>query len=124
MAPQETHADASEPRQEAASRCRPADHSLSETALADDVQTLATLGNETRYEALRIIAEADDGVCVCQLEPTLGVTQGAVSQALSRLFAAGLVTRRIEGRWRYYSATDRAERILETLDHARDATDD
>ena len=94
-------------------------HSLSESAVAADVDVLATLGHDTRYEALRIIAEADDDVCVCEIEPGLGVSQGAVSQALSRLFSAGLVERRKEGRWRYYSATPRAERLLEVLDHTR-----
>ncbi|WP_256295959.1 ArsR/SmtB family transcription factor [Haloarchaeobius salinus] len=94
-------------------------HSLPESAVATDVELLATLGNDTRYEALRVIAEADDDVCVCEIEPALGVSQGAVSQALSRLFSAGLVERRKEGRWRYYSPTPRAERLLAALDETR-----
>lgn len=93
---------------------------LSTEAIADDVQTLATLGNDTRYEALRLIAAADDdGVCVCDLEPALGVSQGAVSQALSKLFTADLVDRRKDGRWRYYTVTARAERLLDVLDETR-----
>lgn len=99
--------------------CCSISHSVTESELADDVQLLATLGNDTRYGALRLIAAADDGVCGCDLEPTLGVSQGAVSQALSRLFSAGLVDRRKEGRWRYYSATPRAKRLLDTLDEIR-----
>jgi ArsR family transcriptional regulator len=91
--------------------------------VATDAELLATLGNDTRYETLRLIAEADDEVCVCEIEPALGVSQGAVSQALSRLFSAGLVERRKEGRWRYYTATPRAERILRVLDETR-STDD
>ena len=105
------------------SACCSGSHSLTDEAVATDVRTLATLGNDTRYEALRLIAGADDGVCVCELEPALGVSQGAVSQALSRLFSAGLVDRRKDGRWRYYSATPRADRILEVLDDTR-VTDD
>jgi len=99
-------------------------HSLTDADVAADVETLATLGNDTRYEALRLIAGADDGVCVCELEPSLGVSQGAVSQALSRLFSAGLVERRKEGRWRYYTATPRAERLLRVLDETREAGDE
>lgn len=94
-------------------------HSLTESAVATDVELLATLGNDTRYEALRLIAEADNDVCVCEIEPALGVSQGAVSQALSRLFSAGLVERRKEGRWRYYTPTSRAERLLRVLDDTR-----
>jgi ArsR family transcriptional regulator len=100
--------------------CPSASLSLSEDELAADVQTLATLGTDTRYEALRLIAGADEAVCVCELEPALGVSQGAVSHALSRLFGAGLVQRRKEGRWRYYTATPRAERLLEVLDETRE----
>ena len=98
---------------------RTATHPLSEDALATDVETLATLGNDTRYEALRLVAASDGGACGCELEPALGVSQGAVSQALSRLYTAGLLTRRKQGRWRYYDATPRAERLLETLDDTR-----
>lgn len=102
--------------------CGSVSHSLSNREVAADVQTLATLGNDTRYEALRLIAEADDGVCVCELEPSLGVSQGAVSQALSRLFSASLVERRKEGRWRYYSTTPRADRLLDVLDETQAST--
>jgi ArsR family transcriptional regulator len=97
---------------------------LTEEELAADVRTLTTLGSETRYEALRLIAASDDGVCVCELEPTLGVSQGAVSQALSKLFGAGLVERRKEGRWRYYSATPRAEKLLDAIDETRGLDDE
>lgn len=102
-----------------ASDCCSVGHSLTETEIATDVETLATLGNDTRYEALRLIAEAEEDVCVCELEPRLGVSQGAVSQSLSRLFSAGLVERRKEGRWRYYTATERADRLLDVLDNTR-----
>lgn len=103
--------------------CDPGRLELSDDQLAADVGTLAAMGNETRYEALRLIAASDDGVCVCEIEPALGVSQGAVSQALSRLYSAGLVTRRKEGRWRYYETTDRADRLLRTLDRTRGGDD-
>lgn len=99
--------------------CETAEHSLSEPELAADIRTLSAIGNETRYEALRLIAETEGGACGCEIEPALGVSQGAVSQALSRLYAAGLVSRRKEGRWRYYSATPRANRLLSVLDETR-----
>lgn len=101
--------------------CTPADHDLAEDEIAADVDRLAALGNDTRYEALRLVAATDDGACGCELEPALGVSQGAVSQALSRLYAAGLVTRRTEGRWRYCMATDEATRLLTVLDETRDS---
>lgn len=99
-------------------------HSLRDSEVAGDVEILTTLGNDTRYEALRLIAEADEDLCVCEIEPALGVSQGAVSQALSRLFSAGLVERRKEGRWRYYTATARANRLLDVLDDTREDNHD
>ena len=113
----------------------PAVPTLDDAAVASDVQLLATLGNDTRYGALRRVARADDdGLCVCGLEATLGVSRGAVSRALSRLFDSGLVDRRTgsrwrfvdrrtAGRWRYYTATDRAERLLAALEAARGVDD-
>ena len=94
---------------------------VEEDDLVADVQLLSALGNDTRYELLRRIASADDGVCVCDLEAAVGVSQSAVSQALSRLYAAQLVTRRKEGSWRYYEATDTTSTLLETLDDLRGA---
>jgi ArsR family transcriptional regulator len=96
--------------------CCSVGHGLTESEVAADVELLSALGNDTRYETLRLVAAADEDICVCELEPALGVSQGAVSQALSRLFSAGLVDRRKEGRWRYYAATSRAERLLAVLD--------
>ena len=110
--------------QQADRGCRTVTHGLSEPDLATDIQLLSAAGNDTRYEALRLIAEADGGACVCEIEPTLGVSQGAVSQALTRLYTAGLVSRRKEGRWRYYSITDEARQLLETLDELRQSHHD
>jgi ArsR family transcriptional regulator len=108
-----------------ADRCGPRAAGLDERAVRTDVRLLATVGNDTRYETLRLVAGADeDGICVCDLEPALGVSQGAVSQALSRLSAADLVDRRTSGRSRYYTATERAERLLAALDGLREADDD
>lgn len=104
--------------------CCTAVHPLSESELASDVQVLSALGNDTRYEALRSIADTEGGVCVCELEPALGVSQSAISQALSRLYTAGLVSRRKDGRWRYYAATPRATALLNTLDETRGASDE
>ena len=106
------------------SECCTASHTLTESELASDVQVLAALGNDTRYEALRLIADTEGDVCVCELEPVLGVSQSAISQVLSRLHAAGLVSRRKDGRWRYYAATPLTTAILSTLDESRGGNDE
>ena len=101
--------------------CCGGSHSLSDVDLREDVRLLSAVSNDTRYETLRYVAGAgEEGACVCELPPLVGVTQGTVSNALSRLHEAGLVDRRKEGRWRYYTATAAAERLLETLDDLRE----
>ena len=92
---------------------------VEEDDLVADVQLLSALGNDTRYELVCRIGAAESDVCVCDLESAVGISQSAVSQALSRLYSAGLVTRRKEGSWRYYGLTDDAEQLLDTLDSLR-----
>ena len=87
--------------------------------LKTDLQVLSAVSNDTRYELLRRIEITNGGVCVCDLEESVGVTQSAVSQALSRLYSAGLVSRRKDGSWRYYETTKIAETLLATLDDLR-----
>jgi ArsR family transcriptional regulator len=104
---------------EGSDTCCATPRDISSEAMAMDLQVLTAMGNDTRYELLRRIANADDGVCVCDLEAAVGVSQSAVSQALSRLYTAGLVTRRKEGSWRYYEPTKTTAALFETLDDLR-----
>lgn len=93
---------------------------VSAEAVRGDVEVLSALGNDTRYELVRRVAAADGDVCVCDLEGAVGVSQSAVSQGLSRLYSAGLLTRRKEGSWRYYDTTETAEALLATLADVRE----
>jgi len=82
----------------------------------DDLDALTALGNDTRYRIVRLLAAADRELCVCEITPALDVSDSATSHALSELRSAGLVTRRKEGTWRYYAATERARALLDALD--------
>lgn len=82
----------------------------------EDLRALSALANDTRYEITRILSEADGELCVCEFSPLLDVTDSAISHALSKLTDSGLLTRRKEGKWRYYDTTERAERLLSALD--------
>jgi DNA-binding transcriptional ArsR family regulator len=85
----------------------------------EDAQVFATLGSETRYRLARLLVAAEEQLCVCELTPMVGVSDSAVSHALSELADAGLVERHKQGRWHYYSATGRAETLLAGLDETR-----
>lgn len=84
-----------------------------------DRVALRTLGDDTRYRLVRLLAAADEELCVCELAPLVDVSGSAVSHALSDLTDAGLVTRRKDGSWRYYRTTDRADRLVGALDATR-----
>jgi DNA-binding transcriptional ArsR family regulator len=86
-----------------------------------DVEILKTLGSETRYRIVRLLAAAEEELCVCEITPVFEVSDSAVSHALSDLTDAGLLSRRKEGTWRYYGTTDRADRLLAALDPTRGA---
>ncbi len=86
---------------------------------ATDLDALKTLGNDTRYGIVRLLTAAGRELCVCEIDPVVDVSDSAISHALSDLREAGLVTRRKDGTWRYYEATDRAEALLAALDDTR-----
>jgi len=84
-----------------------------------DVTAFKTLGNETRYRIVRLLAAAEDELCVCEITPLFDVSESAVSHALSDLTDAGLLSRRKEGTWRYYRTTELADQLVEALDATR-----
>ena len=92
---------------------------LDPDVIETDVRTLSALGNETRYRLVRLLVEADDELCVCEIAPLVDVSDSAVSHALSTLVEAGLVTKRKDGRWRKYRSTGRASALLTVLDGSR-----
>jgi len=86
-----------------------------------DVAVLRTLGDETRYTLARLLTSADRELCVCEIAPVVDVSDSAVSHALSDLREADLATRRKDGTWRYYAATERADALLDALAASRGA---
>jgi ArsR family transcriptional regulator, arsenate/arsenite/antimonite-responsive transcriptional repressor len=96
--------------------CTGVGHDLSGERLERDVRVLSAAGSETRYALLRSALAADGEVCACEFVPLVEASQSTVSRALSELHEAGLLTRRKEGRWRYYGPTDRAKRLCTALD--------
>jgi DNA-binding transcriptional ArsR family regulator len=82
-----------------------------------ELRALSALGDETKHRIVRLLVQGDrEAICVCEFDVVLGVSESAVSHALSELHEVGLAEREKRGRWRYYSATDSAERIVEALD--------
>ena len=85
-------------------------------------RVFGALASETRYRLARLLVASQDDLCVCELTPMVDVSDSAVSHALSELVDAGLASRRKEGRWHYYDATERLDALLETFDATGDGT--
>lgn len=88
--------------------------SVENGAVEAELGLLSVLSDETRYRILRLLLESEER-CVCELDALLDVSDSAISHAMRQLVDAGLVTRRKEGRWRIYAATDRAERVSDAI---------
>ena len=70
---------------------------------------LKLLGDPTRFKILQFLAAPvesyctrDDGVCGCDLETYLELTQPTVSHHMKQLVDAGMVRAERRGRWVYY----------------------
>ena len=94
--------------------------SIALTKSPSEVSTFASrfkaLGDPTRLDLImNVAASAGAEACVCDLTPDTGLTQGTVSHHLRILVEAGLLERTQRGKWSYYSLTDAAKGILNSL---------
>lgn len=77
---------------------------------------LKAIADPVRVKILhRLISAAPEGVCVCHLTEPLRLTQPSVSYHLGILRRAGLVERRQEGTFAYYSVRPGSLERLATL---------
>jgi len=95
--------------------------SISIDAMDEYPDKLKLLGDPTRFKILQFLAEPeesyctrDDGVCGCDLETYLELTQPTISHHMKQLVDAGLVTGERRGRWVYYELVPEALRELAT----------
>ncbi|MCL6482374.1 MAG: metalloregulator ArsR/SmtB family transcription factor [Firmicutes bacterium] len=58
--------------------------------------------------SLDVVRASDPGMCVCDLQAQLGLTQPTVTYHLQLLRAAGLITTRRIGRWLYCRRNEEA----------------
>lgn len=89
---------------------------LSEGEAVELERLFKALADRHRVRILNLLAGADDAVCVCALEPTLGLSQPTVSYHLKLLIEAGLLERERHGRFAYYriaaGALDRLSELV------------
>jgi len=69
--------------------------------MRDLVKAMKSLSDETRLRMLNLLLERE--CCVCEVMQVLGVSQSTASRGLCALCDAGLLKRRREGTWTFYS---------------------
>jgi ArsR family transcriptional regulator, arsenate/arsenite/antimonite-responsive transcriptional repressor len=83
------------------------------------VTVCKALGDPTRLKILallkskgrsccELIARDEKGLCACDIEQAVGLSQAAVSHHMGLLRRAGLVDAEKRGRWVYYSRNEAA----------------
>jgi DNA-binding transcriptional ArsR family regulator len=93
----------------------------------DPVDVFKALSNKTRLNMLAWLKEPEKhfpdqthsvdmhGVCVGQIQAKCGLTQSTVSEYLSLLQRAGLVTTTRVGQWTYYKRNPEGMKALERI---------
>jgi len=85
--------------------CTPlAGSSLTDERAIEMEAVLKAVADRHRLKVVNLLLRAGgEPVCVCEMQPTLGLSQGTVSYHLKQLVDAGLVAREARGTFSYYS---------------------
>jgi ArsR family transcriptional regulator, arsenate/arsenite/antimonite-responsive transcriptional repressor len=85
--------------------CTPlAGSSLDEQQAADLERVIKALADRHRLRIVNLLLRAGgEPVCVCEVQPMLGLSQGTVSHHLKLLLDAGIVAREARGTRSYFS---------------------
>ena len=96
--------------------CTPlAGSSLSEQGAAELETVIKALADRHRLRIVNLLLRAGgEPVCVCEVQPLLGLSQGTVSHHLKQLVDAGIAARETRGTYSYFSLVPGA------LDSVRD----
>jgi len=76
---------------------------IPEAELKRNAKVFKAIGNKTRLEILSAIANYNNNVCACDFEQLFDIKQPTISHHIKILVEAGLVNKRKEGTWNYYS---------------------
>lgn len=90
--------------------CTPlAGSSLSAERAAELELVLKALADRHRLRIVNLLLRADgESVCLCEIQPLLGLAQGTVSHHLKLLVEAGLIRRQTRGTYSYFSLVPHA----------------
>jgi ArsR family transcriptional regulator len=70
------------------------------------IEQLKSLGDVTRLKIIRLMIDAKEDLCVCEIMDAIEDSHSNISRHLKILKAAGLVKEQKEGKWAYFSLAD------------------
>lgn len=73
--------------------------------MKDALNTLKVLAEESRLRIFMTLHGQE--LCVCQIVALLGLAASTTSKHLALMYQAGLIDQRKDGRWAYYSVSDK-----------------
>lgn len=95
--------------QNAAICCAPiTSSSLSDEEASATATLFKALSDPARVRIVNLIGNSEQPVCVCDLTGSLDLSQPTVSFHLKKLVSAGLLKRKPQGTWAYYSVDENA----------------
>lgn len=71
--------------------------------MRNPIEAFKAIGDQTRFRALRLLAEANTELCACELIDAMEKPQYAISKALGVLVDAELLDERRDGRMMFYA---------------------
>jgi len=79
------------------------------------VEQMKALGDATRMKIIRLLCEAREDLCVCEIMDALEVSHCNISRHLKILKTAGFVKEKKEGRWVHFSLMKPERRFHKNL---------
>jgi ArsR family transcriptional regulator len=90
---------------------------ISDDEAAATAELFKALADPARVKIVNVIATADEAVCACEFNDSLGLSQPTVSHHLKKLTDAGLLDREQRGKWAYFSLKgDAVEKLAAVAD--------
>lgn len=79
------------------------------------VDLYKALSDKMRLRIMRVLCQANQELCVCEIMDSLNESQYNVSRHLKILKNSGLIQERKQGRWVFYSLSKPANQVQERL---------
>lgn len=83
--------------------------------LKETKEIFKALADESRLRLLKLLANSDREICVCELDDSLKLPQYTVSKHLNVLKRAGFLDSRRQGTWIYYSISEDMEPSVQKI---------